>query len=87
MAGNSAVFKHDSNFYEHFYNQLQPWVHFIPYKLDLSDLLDKIEWARKNDEAARKIAQQGRQFVLDNLAPKDIYCYYYRVLQVPICKL
>ncbi len=44
------VFKHDSIYYEHFYKQLQPWVHYIPFKADLSDLLEKIQWARDHDE-------------------------------------
>lgn len=44
------VFKHDSIYYEHFYKQLQPWVHYIPFEADLSDLLEKIQWARDHDE-------------------------------------
>ena len=28
----------------------KPWVHYIPVKMDLSDLEEKIEWARENDE-------------------------------------
>lgn len=44
------MFKHDSIYYEHFYKQLQPWVHYIPFKADLSDLLEKIQWARDHDE-------------------------------------
>lgn len=50
LAGNSVVFKHDSIYYEHFYKQLQPWVHYIPFKADLSDLLEKIQWAKDHDE-------------------------------------
>merc|ERR1719491_399255 len=30
LAGNSVVFKQDSEYYEHFYSALEPWVHFIP---------------------------------------------------------
>lgn len=44
------MLKHDSIYYEHFYKQLQPWVHYIPFKADLSDLLEKIQWARDHDE-------------------------------------
>lgn len=50
LAGDSVVLKHDSIYYEHFYKQLQPWVHYIPFKADLSDLLEKIQWARDHDE-------------------------------------
>jgi hypothetical protein len=50
LAGNSAVFKQDSIYYEHFYKDLKPFVHYIPCKKDLSDLLDKLQWAKENDE-------------------------------------
>lgn len=50
LAGNSVVFKQDSTYYEHFYSELKPFVHYIPIKRDLSDLVDKIKWAINNDE-------------------------------------
>lgn len=50
LAGDSVVLKQDSIYYEHFYKQLQPWVHYIPFKADLSDLLEKIQWAKDHDE-------------------------------------
>jgi hypothetical protein len=28
----------------------EPWVHFIPVKMDLSDLEDSIRWAKENDK-------------------------------------
>lgn len=50
LAGDSVVLKQDSIYYEHFYSQLQPWVHYIPVKADLTDLLEKIQWAKDHDE-------------------------------------
>lgn len=50
LAGSSVVLKQDSIYYEHFYSQLRPWQHYIPIKADLSDLLDKIRWARNHDD-------------------------------------
>lgn len=38
-----------------FYNRLEPWVNYVPVKGDLSDLLDKIEFLRKNDTLAENI--------------------------------
>jgi len=37
-----------------------PWVHFVPVKADLSDLLEKITWLRENDAKAKEIALNGR---------------------------
>ena len=49
LAGDSVVLKQDSEYYEHFYKRLSPWKHYIPLKHDLSDLLEKIQWARDHD--------------------------------------
>jgi len=39
-----------------------PYVHYIPIKYDLSDLIEKIEWVENNDEQAKIIAQNARDF-------------------------
>lgn len=58
LAGDSVVLKQDSSYYEHFYNELRPWTHYIPISADLGDLLEKIKWAREHDEEVmiRKMA-------------------------------
>ncbi|KAL4232394.1 Protein O-glucosyltransferase 2 [Mactra antiquata] len=76
LAGDSVVLKQDSVYYEHFHLDLQPYVHYIPFKNDLSDLIEKIQWSRDNDEKAKEIGRNGRKYVLENLTPSDIYCYY-----------
>lgn len=47
------MLKQDSIYYEHFYNELQPWKHYIPFKSDLSDLLEKLQWAKEHDEEVK----------------------------------
>lgn len=82
LAGDSVVFKQDSSYYEHFYNQLRPWEHYVPLKADLGDLLEKIRWARKHDEEVRKIALAGQQFARNHLMGDSIFCYYYKLFQM-----
>lgn len=53
LAGDSLIFKQESIYNEHFYAALIPWKHFIPVKKDLSDLLEKLEWAKNNDQQVR----------------------------------
>lgn len=81
LAGGSLLFKQDSKYYEHFYNQLLPYVHYIPVKIDLSDLVEKIHWAIANDAKAKEIAKNGQIFANNHLLPKDVYCYYANLLQ------
>ncbi|XP_041971525.1 protein O-glucosyltransferase 2-like [Aricia agestis] len=76
LAGGGLVFKQDSPYYEHFYRQLQPWEHYIPIKRDLSDLVERIKWARDNDDKAQRIAQNARQFANEHLLPQHVICYH-----------
>ncbi|KFP88525.1 KDEL motif-containing protein 1, partial [Acanthisitta chloris] len=81
LAGNSVVLKQDSIYYEHFYNELQPWKHYIPFKSDLSDLLEKLQWAKEHDEEAKNIAKSGQEFARNNLMGDHIFCYYFKLFQ------
>lgn len=76
------MFKQESPFYEHFYKDLKEYVHYIPFKRDLSDLVTQLEWAKNNDLQVQQIVKNARQFVRDNLMPTNIYCYYFNILQV-----
>lgn len=44
-------------------NELRPWVHFVPVKHDLSDLPEKLGWAREHPVKAKQIARQGSEFM------------------------
>lgn len=82
MLGNSLVLKQDSQYYEYFYTQLKAGTHYVPVKRNLSDLLEKIKWAKENDAEAQKIARAGQMAARELLQPSRLYCYYYRVLQM-----
>lgn len=82
LIGDSAVFKQDSPYYEHFYNMLEPGKHYIPVKRDLSDLVKQIQWAIDNDDIARNISMEGYKWARDNLMPTDIYCYHMSLINV-----
>nr|XP_009682089.1 PREDICTED: KDEL motif-containing protein 2 isoform X1 [Struthio camelus australis] len=81
LLGDSLVLKQASQYYEHFYTELKPWKHYVPVKRTLEDLLEKIKWAKENDEEARKIAKEGQLMARELLQPHRLYCYYYKVFQ------
>ncbi|XP_063069678.1 protein O-glucosyltransferase 2 [Engraulis encrasicolus] len=81
LAGGSVVLKQDSPYYEHFYSLLSPWQHYIPFKADLSDLLDQIRWARNHDDQAKEIALAGQEFARTHLMGDHVFCYYFRLFQ------
>jgi hypothetical protein len=49
LSGSALVLKQDSIYYEHFYDDLRPYEHYLPIRRDLSDLIEKIQWARDHD--------------------------------------
>ncbi|KAJ7614515.1 hypothetical protein FB45DRAFT_874040 [Roridomyces roridus] len=55
------VFK-TTGFTEYFSDWLRPYEHYIPVKVDLSDLVDRIRWAIDNDDEAERIQQAGQRF-------------------------
>ncbi|XP_071448438.1 protein O-glucosyltransferase 2-like [Hetaerina americana] len=76
LAGGSLVLKQDSDYYEHFYSELIPGVHYVSIKSDLSDLVAKIKWAKSHDKEAKRIGEAGREFADQNLTPQSIFCYH-----------
>uniref|UniRef100_A0A8D0C0X0 Protein O-glucosyltransferase 3 n=1 Tax=Salvator merianae TaxID=96440 RepID=A0A8D0C0X0_SALMN len=81
LLGDSLVIKQASQYYEHFYKELVPWSHYVPTERNLEDLLEKIRWAKENDEKMRQIAKAGQLVARELLQPHRFYCYYFRVLQ------
>lgn len=57
-----CIFKVTSpfGFYQWYYSKLRPWEHFIPISADLSDLFEKIDWAKSNPSHAHDIAKNGQ---------------------------
>ncbi|KAJ7331419.1 hypothetical protein DFH08DRAFT_1083922 [Mycena albidolilacea] len=52
LKSGSLVFK-STGFQEYFTDWLRPYEHYIPVKLDLSDLADRVKWAIENEDEAR----------------------------------
>ena len=48
-------------------NKLVPYEHYVPVKADMSDLLEKIEWCRDNDDKCKKIVENAFQFYNEHL--------------------
>ncbi|KAJ7583090.1 glycosyl transferase family 90-domain-containing protein [Mycena floridula] len=79
FSGRSLVFK-TTSFTEFFDFWLQPYIHYIPILPDLSDLVEKVEWAIENDAAAREIQESGRLFAAEILTDAQNDCYFSAVL-------
>ncbi|KAL6115493.1 poglut1 [Pungitius sinensis] len=76
----SLVFHVGDEWQEFFYPQLQPWVHYIPVKQDLSDVRELLQFVQENDAVALEIATRGKEFIVDHLRMQDVSCYWERLL-------
>lgn len=53
---------------EYFDDDLKPWVHYIPVKEDLSDLIKMHDWLRDNDSKATEIAENAKKYAVENFS-------------------
>ncbi|KAJ6528986.1 glycosyl transferase family 90-domain-containing protein [Mycena capillaripes] len=76
LRSGSLVFK--STIFNEFFNDwLRPFEHYVPVLPDLSDLVEKVEWANANPEDARLIQQKGLEMVRRVLTDDQNDCYLY----------
>lgn len=63
LLSGSTVLKIASphNFRQWYYDELIPWVNYIPVKSDMSDLVEKIYWLIDHDDEAMQIGINGRK--------------------------
>src|SRR5579872_1240329 len=74
---NSLIFKPESQWIQWYYGALKPYVHYIPIKEDLADLVEKVQWARDHDGEAKALAKNCREFALTHLTLPDNLLYLY----------
>lgn len=80
LLSGSLTLKQESDEVQYFYSALKPFVHYVPVKNNMDDLLEKILWAKEHDAECKAIAENARAFALENLMPNQIYAYLYWVL-------
>ncbi|KAF9078042.1 hypothetical protein BDP27DRAFT_1310663 [Rhodocollybia butyracea] len=83
---SSCIFK-ATIYPEWFTDRLQPWVHYVPVQIDLSDLWDSFAFFRGDlngkhghDDLAKKIGAQGRDWSLNYWREEDLVAYNFRLL-------
>jgi len=66
LGSNSVILKLESHWEEWYYDQIQPWVHYIPVKGDASDLYEKYLWAETNETKVLEIIRNANELVYKN---------------------
>jgi hypothetical protein len=67
LASGRPVFIVERKIVEYWLESLQPWVHFIPVKEDLSDLMEAWRKVEMDPVLYRSISEAAKRFAKDNL--------------------
>jgi len=85
ITSNSLIFK-STVYPEWFADRVSPWLHFVPVKVDLSDVYDSLTFFRgdmdgegAHDDLARKIAMAGREWSKTFWRKEDLTAYMFRL--------
>ncbi|GAA6025765.1 hypothetical protein JCM10207_000786 [Rhodosporidiobolus poonsookiae] len=86
MSMKACVLK-STLFPEWYGDRIQPWLHYVPVKVDYSDLYDILtffrgtpEGAGAHDELAKKIGTAGKNWARDHWRKQDMAAYMFRLV-------
>ncbi|TPX75853.1 hypothetical protein CcCBS67573_g02874 [Chytriomyces confervae] len=71
----NSVVLYNGIFTDFFNWKLIPWVHYVPVKLDFSDLDERLEWLMAHDEEAKKITHNAQKLMKQWSNMKQLQCY------------
>ncbi|KAM0753101.1 hypothetical protein T439DRAFT_378824 [Meredithblackwellia eburnea MCA 4105] len=85
LSSNSAVLK-STIFPEWYSDWIQPWVHYIPVKVDYTDLFDimaffsgDLDGKNAHEDLAKAIARQGKEYTAKHWRYQDMEAYFFRL--------
>lgn len=76
----SVILLVDSPWKMWYKDMIKPYVHYVPVKGDLSDIIDIIQWCRDNDDKCEEIASNAREFYNRYLSINGILDYMQKTL-------
>jgi len=82
LAFGSVILKVDSDYKIWYLDLLKPYIHYIPINRDLSDLKEKIEWCKQNQDKCRSISINSRKFYLEYINKEKIMDYIENTLNL-----
>lgn len=80
LYSNSLCLKQMSDLEQWYYGGLKPYIHFIPFKEDMSDFETVTYWAKNHENECETIVKNATAFAQNNLTIYPTLTYLYRVL-------
>mgnify|MGYP003999536723 CR=1 FL=1 len=70
----------DSPYRMWFRKSIVPYVHYVPVKADMSDLISQIKWCKSHDDECKQIADNARKFYQTHLSEDGCLDYMQSLL-------
>ena len=58
-----------------FSRHIKPYVHYLPFKSDFSDLTQQLEYAKNHDQEMKQISQNAKKFIREFISGNNLSCY------------
>eukprot|EP00928_Gymnodinium_smaydae_P031215 TRINITY_DN22980_c0_g1_i1.p1 TRINITY_DN22980_c0_g1~~TRINITY_DN22980_c0_g1_i1.p1 ORF type:complete len:473 (+),score=86.75 TRINITY_DN22980_c0_g1_i1:60-1478(+) len=81
LASGSLLLLQEDSTAELMHEWLEPWTHYVPVSVGLSDLVEKVQWLEAHQLEARQIAERGFQRFKERMRSQDTYCYLWQALR------
>ena len=82
-----VLFHHETIMKDWFFDEIKPWVHYIPVEWDLTDLKQKYEWAEAHPEECQAISKRATDFFLDFRSRENVQDMYHRLFHTYLGKV
>ena len=81
-----VLFHHETQMKDSFYDMIKPWIHYIPLNNDLSDLDERLNWAKANPAECAAISKRANEFVSWMMTPIGLKEHAYFTFVKPLKK-
>ncbi|MFZ0565623.1 MAG: glycosyl transferase family 90, partial [Chlamydiales bacterium] len=81
----STVFKEDSDYVQWYFQDLRPWVHYIPIDKGLNNLVERLIEVQENETLGQEVASNGRAFAISHISSSSIREYMMALIREYLC--
>ena len=63
LVAPGLLFHHMTPTKDYIHDHIKPWVHYVPVRSDLDDLMEKLEWAESHPQEAQQISENATELM------------------------
>ncbi|KAK3240121.1 hypothetical protein CYMTET_50013 [Cymbomonas tetramitiformis] len=80
LAGETVLFWHKREMREFWWDDLEPYIHYVPVAEDFSDLVLQVRWANTHPEETFEMRARAARYATENLHPNSISAFIHALL-------